>query len=88
MPVIHPGIFRVIKKFPEQREDVFRLFYECDGFRNTCDDYNRCNDAIIYWNKQSSEQSLVRKAEYEELFRSLEAELLTYLRDDRLRRKA
>ena len=47
VPVIYPSLYRVIERFPELREDVLRLFYECEGFRNTCDDYNQCNEARL-----------------------------------------
>lgn len=86
MAVVHSSIFRVIRRFPERREDILRLFYECEGFRNTCEDYRKCIDAIEYWDNQASEQSFARQTEYEELFRSLEAELLTYLKNCQLRR--
>lgn len=79
MAVIHPGVFLVMKRFPEKREAVVRCFNNSESFQVICEDYKQCSEALQFWSRIDSNNSLQRKAEYEELLRSLENEIFQYL---------
>jgi hypothetical protein len=79
MAVVHPGIFQVIKRFPERREDILHVYNSSDAFRTACSDYRKCKEAFLYWSSLDSEESSVRREEYGELLHSLESEIINYL---------
>ncbi len=88
MAVFQPSIFQVIRRFPEHREEILHLYKKSDLFRNTCSDYTKCKKALLYWSSLGSEESSVRRAEYEDLLQSLESEIITYLAGSGLPREA
>jgi len=88
MAVFHPSIFQVIRKFPEHREEILHLYNSSELFRNTCRDYRKCKEALLYWSSQGSKVSSVRRAEYGELLHSLESEIIYYLTGNGLPREA
>ena len=88
MAVFHPSIFQVIRKFPEHREEILHLYNNSELFRNTCCDYKKCQEALLYWSSLGSEESSVRRAEYGELLHSLESEIIYYLAGNGLPREA
>jgi hypothetical protein len=88
MAVFHPSIFQVIRRFPEHREEILHLYKNSELFRNTCKDYKKCKKALLYWSSLGSEESSVRRAEYEDLLQSLESEIITYLAGCGLPREA
>ena len=88
MAVFHPSIFQVIRKFPEHREEILHLYNNSELFRNTCCDYKKCKEALLYWSSLGSEESSVRRAEYGELLDSLESEITNYLAESGLPREA
>ena len=79
MALIHPSIFKVIKRFPEHRNGILALYHKSELFRNTCQDYTKCEEALLYWSHRDSEESSVRQAEYEELLLSIENEIINFL---------
>lgn len=79
MPFIHPSIFQVMKRFPEQRENVLHLFNEDKTFQSICEDYKKCGEALLHWNQLDSDEAEKRRTEYRELQGSLESEILLYL---------
>ena len=81
MAVIYPGIFQVLKRFPEQREEIVKCFNDNDFFPALCQDYKQCSEALQFWSRKDSDESLQRKAEYEELLHSLEVEILQYVKN-------
>lgn len=85
MAVIHPNIFQVMKRFPEQRREIAQCFHDSESFQSLCEDYKQCNQALQFWSRVNSAESMQRKAEYKELFQSLEFEILLYLRTDCLK---
>ena len=88
MAVFHPSIFQVIRKFPEHREEILHLYNNSELFRNTCCDYKKCKEALLYWSSLGSEESSARRAEYRELLDSLESEITNYLAESGLPREA
>lgn len=79
MAVIHPSIFEVIKRFPEHRSGILDLYHKNELFRNTCQDYKKCKEALFYWSSLDSENSAMRRSEYGELLLSLENEIINDL---------
>ena len=88
MAVFHPSIFQVIRKFPEHREEILYLYNNSELFRNTCCDYKKCKEALLYWSSLGSEESSERRVEYGELLLSLESEIIYYLAGNGLPREA
>ena len=76
MPVIHSGVFTVLKKFPEHRHALQRLFRSNDQFRTLCKDYRMCEAALDHWTLSKLEQAPLRKREYASLLQELEIEIL------------
>jgi len=76
MPVIPSSIFLVIKKFPEHKGAIQRLFKSDDEFLTLCNDYRMCKEALAYWNISNSEQAPLRVSEYQSLLEELENEIL------------
>ncbi len=85
MAVIHPGVFSVVKRFPEQRAVIMRRFKDSESFQALCEDYKQCSDALQYWSQVDSDKSLLQKAEYKELLQSLEFEILHYVQGGRIK---
>lgn len=67
----------VSEQFPHLRERVACLFEREELFRELCEDYEACTDALA---RQSASEGLRR--EYSVLQLRLEAELLRYLHED------
>ena len=84
MSVIHPSIFQVIHRFPEQRKEIVNCFNRSESFRVICEDYKQCSEALHFWSQVDSEESVLRKTEYEELLQSLECEILLFVRNSGL----
>jgi len=69
-----PCLQRVSEQFPHLRERVTCLFERDEIFRELCDDYGVCAEALA---RQESNEDL--KREYAALRLRLETELLGYL---------
>ena len=69
-----PSLQRVSEQFPHLRERVACLFERDDIFRELCDDYETCAQAL---SRQERNEDLRR--EYSALRLRLETELLGYL---------
>lgn len=81
MSVIHSGVFTLLKKFPEHRHVVQRLFRSNDEFLTLCEDYRICKEALDHWTLSKLEQAPLRKREYASLLRELEIEILQSVDD-------
>ena len=84
MTVIHPSIFHVMKRFPGQRGEIVKRFHGSESFQVLCEDYKQCSQALQFWSRVDSAESMRIESEYTELFRSLECEILQHLLADRL----
>jgi hypothetical protein len=83
MPVVQPSIFEIIKKFPQQRENIIGLHNNSHTFRAMCSDLNTCRDALKYWSQQESSEANSREREYRELLENLWSEIDRYLKANR-----
>jgi len=75
MPVIHPSLFLIIKRFPEHKEIIQRLYWKNENFREACEDHQKCADAMKYWDQSESEEAPARREELVALLRELEEEI-------------
>lgn len=80
-PIIHPILIPIIDCYPQARGIVCDLFRQNESFHEICLDYEQCRKTLLYWRTQDSEEAIMRIAEYEDLLRSLELEILQYLAD-------
>jgi hypothetical protein len=71
-----PSLQRVSEQFPNLRERVACLFERDEVFRELCDDYEACAQAL---SRQERNEDLRR--EYSALRLRLETELLAYLQE-------
>jgi hypothetical protein len=71
-----PSLQRVSEQFPHLRERVASLFERDDVFRELCDDYEACAQALA---RQVANEGL--RHEYAALQLRLETELLAYVRE-------
>jgi hypothetical protein len=53
MPVIHPSLFLIMKCFPERENILRRLYLGNKTFKSICDDYQKCAEAVDYWNRSN-----------------------------------
>jgi hypothetical protein len=80
MPIIEPGLFLVIKRFPDHKEAVKALYRESEDFQSLCEDYRQCAVALRYWSRSSEEHAPARRDEYTLLLQELEEELTRILK--------
>jgi len=83
MPVIQTSLFSVMKRFPDHKDAVKKLFAESESFQTVCEDYRRCAEALRHWNRSTSEEAPARREEYEALLRGLEEEILQSLNESK-----
>ena len=82
MPVIHPSLFTVQKRFPDHK-DALRQKYRTDkSFRSLCKNYQKCAKALDHWAKSKDKDAPVREKEYKVLLHELELEILKNLNGD------
>jgi len=82
MAVIHPPIFEIIQRFPEQRSDIISLHNNSQTFRSMCEDFRRCKEAYRHWSQSESENSSPRSEEYRELLENLDSEISQYIMEN------
>ena len=75
MTVIKSSVFHVLEKFPEQCEDIKRLFKESLEFQTMCNDYCQCAEALQYWKQSDDKHAPARKQEYAVLLQDLVDEI-------------
>lgn len=83
MAIIKKGLFLVLEKFPDQKDDVKRLFRDSETFQAICDDYLKSAEALRYWTQDESEEAPARREEYVTLKQDLEAEILQSLNESK-----
>jgi hypothetical protein len=76
MSVIRPSIFTVIKRFPDRKDAIKRLYKGDNNFKTICEDYGKCLEAYLYWNESGSKEACARREEYAMLRGELETELI------------
>ena len=79
MKVIQTGLFSVLKRFPEHKDNVKRLFKESESFQTMCEDYLKCIKALDHWNQSEKNIATFRRNEYSGIIQELEKEILLKL---------
>ena len=83
MKVIRTGLFSVLKRFPEHKDNAKLLFRENENFQTMCEDYLKCFKALDHWNQSEMDIAALRRTEYTALMQELEEEILEKLNDFR-----
>ena len=84
MKVIRTGLFSVLKRFPEHKDNAKRLFRESESFQTMCEDYLKCFKALDHWNQSEVNIAPLRRTEYTALMQEMEAEIFQNLNDFRI----
>ncbi len=74
--VVQPSIFTVIKLLPDHKESIKRLYKECKLFRDLCESYQKCSEALKHWNASNLKEAPARRKEYATLLREIEADII------------
>ena len=78
MPVIQTNL---IKRFPNRKETIKRLFKESENFKAICEDYRKCSEALHHWNESAADEAPARRDEYTAFLLDLETEILQSLNE-------
>ena len=81
MQVIHANLLFIIKRFQKHKEIIRRLYSESENFQEMCNDYQKCDRALMHWRQSHSEDAPERRNEYAALMQELEAEILQTLKE-------
>jgi hypothetical protein len=73
----------IMKKFPDLADQIEQLFLPCEGFRETCEDYVLCQNAIQKIESGDPAKKGEYLKEYEDALAELEEELLTMVKNDK-----
>ncbi len=79
--VIKPGIFAVIKLLPDHAQSIKRLNKESELFRDLCESYQKCVEALKHWNASNLEEASERREEYAMLLSEIEADIAQQIND-------
>ena len=70
-----------LKRFPEARAALQRLFRDSTSFQSLCEDYRDCLAALQYWEQSTSAEAAALAKSYAELLGELEQEVKQFLED-------
>ena len=74
---MHPALSWVTERLPNLREKVARLFDQSEDFREICEEYQACCEALVRLAPPGSDEAVRR--EYVALRLRLEGEMLRYV---------
>lgn len=80
MSVIHPSLFFILKRIPDRGHIISQAYRRDNTFKSICDDYQKCAEALEYWNRANHETAPNRVKEYSLLLLELEEQIRDYLR--------
>ena len=63
------------ERFPDKKHTINLLMAEDSEFRDLCEDYDACVDALRYWTKSKAPEAETRVTEYHGLIQELEDEI-------------
>ena len=81
MTVIHPGLFLILRRFPDHKEDLRQMHRTSESFQSICHNYQKCSEALDYWAKSSRSEAPDRHREYKMLLEELELEIINSLHE-------
>ena len=76
MAVIQPGLFLLMQRFPDKKDELRHMFLNSKSFQSICKDYQRCSDALAYWAKSEQENAPELHREYCLLLQELESDII------------
>ena len=76
MTVIQPGLFLLMQRFPDNKDELRHRFFNSKSFQSICKDYQRCSDALDYWAESERENAPDLHREYCGLLQELESEII------------
>ncbi len=76
MPVTYPSLLLVIKRFPNHRQTLQRLYTSDELFQSLCVSYQQCSEAVRYWAYSNDSNAPERRKEYGDLLHELETDIL------------
>jgi len=76
MAVIQSNLFYVVKRFPDRKDTIRRLYKENKNFQAIYEDYRKCLEAHQHWNESGSKEASARREEYATLLCELETEII------------
>ena len=82
MAVIHPSLFLVMSRFPNQKDALRGKYRSSQSFQSICWSYQKCKEALEYWTKSKNTEAPNRQQEYAELMKELEQEIIQSLKED------
>ncbi len=75
MAVIQTGLFLLMQRFPDKKDELRHMFLNSKSFQSICKDYQRCSDALAYWAISEREDASDRHREYCILLQELESDI-------------
>jgi hypothetical protein len=81
VPVIHPSLFLVMKRFPDQKDALRQKYRTSKSFQDICQNYQKCAEAFQHWAASEDENAPERQKEYSQLLQELELEIMNSLED-------
>ncbi len=82
MPVIHPSLFIVMKHFPDRKDAVRQMYRTNKSFQGICQNYQKCSEALDYWDKSYRAEAPDGRREYLTLLEELEQEIAKILNEE------
>ncbi len=82
MKKIHADLFAVINRFPDQEDALKRLFLRSTDFQGICEDYRKCQDALLHLARSDNDDASASWKEYAMLLKELESEIIEYLNEN------
>ena len=67
------------ERFPDKIQIIDQLMAEDPEFRDTCEDYDVCVNALRYWSNSTEPEAEIRVNEYRNLAQQIEDEVIEYL---------
>ena len=75
MAVIHSGLFLILKRFPDHKDDLLEMYRSSASFQSVCANYQECLEALRYWAESEDEIAPERHREYQALLHELEEDI-------------
>jgi len=79
MNKIHADLFVVINRFPNRKKTLKQLFLKNTDFKEICEDYRKCQDALLHLARSDKDDASAFRKEYALLLKDLESEIIQYL---------
>jgi crotonobetainyl-CoA:carnitine CoA-transferase CaiB-like acyl-CoA transferase len=71
--------YHIRERFPDKSDNIALLLVMDPEFRAMCEDYDDCINALQYWDRSEVPEAASRVAEYRNLVRELEEEIIQAL---------